>query len=225
MALSGRTMRSTLEWEMSRSCHRPRPPAPPGGSNGPPGPARRSVRTGRVALVGHGARPLLTLGERLLDLPNLRAGKMADLQADLLKRGRRGGQGPHELRVHVALDHLACPPRRIGALASPHTNSSTAGSTCAYVPTTPLSLPTETASRAARSRPRSRSSSKAHTASLWPNVVGSACTPWVRPMQSVSRCSRARRFTAASSASSLAKTKTSASPICRASAVSSSPRT
>ncbi len=40
---------------------------------------------------------------------------------------------------------------------------------------------------------RSRSSSNAQPASLSPNVVGSAWTPCVRPMQSVRRCSSARR--------------------------------
>ncbi len=80
--------------------------------------------------------------------------------------------------------------------SSPHTYSSTNGSTSEYVPTTPEIFPTDTASRARRSRSRSRSSSNAHRASLWPNVVGSAWTPWVRPMHSVSRCSRARLRTA-----------------------------
>ena len=47
-----------------------------------------------------------------------------------------------------------------------HTSSSTRGSTCAYVPTTPLIAPTLTASRARRSRSRSRSSSNAQSASL-----------------------------------------------------------
>jgi hypothetical protein len=37
-------------------------------------------------------------------------------------------------------------------------------------------------------------------ASLTPKVVGSAWMPWLRPMVTVSLCSKARRFSAASSA-------------------------
>ena len=48
----------------------------------------------------------------------------------------------------------------------------------------------------ARRRARSRSSANAQPASFSPNVVGSAWTPCVRPMQSVSRCSSARATTA-----------------------------
>ena len=58
---------------------------------------------------------------------------------------------------------------------------STAGSMLEYVPTAPDSLPTATASRARRSRVRSRSAWRHHSASLAPNVVGSAWMPWVRP--------------------------------------------
>ena len=49
----------------------------------------------------------------------------------------------------------------------------------------------------ARSRRRRlRSASNAKPASLTPKVVGSACTPCVRPTQRVSTCSRARRTSA-----------------------------
>jgi len=59
-----------------------------------------------VALVGHGARTLLSRAERLLYLPDLRSSQVADLQRDLLQRRRCDGQGPHELGVNVALHHL-----------------------------------------------------------------------------------------------------------------------
>ena len=57
-----------------------------------------------------------------------------------------------------------------------------------YVPTAPLSFITAIDSRAARRRVRSRSTWLAHSATFAPNVVGSACTPCVRPIITVSRC-------------------------------------
>ena len=68
------------------------------------------------------------------------------------------------------------------------------------MPTAPEILPTATTSRARRTRSRSRCSSAYHSASLRPNVIGSACTPWVRPIIGVRRCSSARSATAAISA-------------------------
>ncbi len=61
-----------------------------------------------------------------------------------------------------------------------------------YVPTAPDSFPTATLSRAAPSRPRSRSACRHHSASLAPKVVGSACMPWVRPGMGASMNSSAR---------------------------------
>src|SRR6266542_3864657 len=101
-----------------------------------------------------------------------------------------------------------------------HTYSSTRGSMWEYVPTTPESFPTATASRARRRRSLSRSSSNAHRASLWPNVVGSACTPWVRPMQRVNSCSNARRRTTPSSVSTRCRIRSIAARNCKARAVS-----
>ena len=60
-----------------------------------------------------------------------------------------------------------------------------------YVPTAPLSFITATDSRAARRRVRSRSTWAAHSATLAPNVVGSAWMPCVRPIITVSRWVRA----------------------------------
>ena len=76
-----------------------------------------------------------------------------------------------------------------------------------YVPTAPASLPTRMPSSAAESRPRSRSSSNAQPASLAPKVMGSAWTPCVRPAMTVSRCSSARRITAAWARSTPSRTK------------------
>ena len=50
--------------------------------------------------------------------------------------------------------------------------------------------------RPLQAAPRCGAASKAKPASLIPNVVGSACTPCVRPTQTVSACSRARSASA-----------------------------
>ena len=52
----------------------------------------------------------------------------------------------------------------------------------------------------ARIRSTSRVSSAYQSASLSPNVIGSACTPCVRPIIGVRRCSSARARTACRSA-------------------------
>ena len=74
-----------------------------------------------------------------------------------------------------------------------HTASSTAGGRWANVPTAPEILPTAASSSARASRTPWRRISSANTSSFRPNVVGSACTPWVRPMHGVCWNSRARR--------------------------------
>ena len=65
-----------------------------------------------------------------------------------------------------------------------------------------------------------RRSSYHQPSSLSPNVVGSACTPWVRPMQGVARCSSARSSTAASARSQPASTSAPAARSCSARPVS-----
>ena len=115
-----------------------------------------------------------------------------------------------EARTARAVMSSACRSRcriwvEVGAGSSPRRSQatrSTSGSIAAYWPTAPESFPTRQVSSAARSCVRRRSSSNAQPASLRPKVVGSAWTPWVRPMQSVSRCSRARATTAAKAWSS-----------------------
>ena len=100
-----------------------------------------------------------------------------------------------------ALSSSACRSRwricvDVGAGSSPrrsHAIRSTSGSVAEYVPTAPESFPTRSPSSARSTRVRSRSSSNAQPASFSPNVVGSACTPCVRPIVSVIRCSSARR--------------------------------
>ena len=112
----------------------------------------------------------------------------------------------------------------LGAGSSPsrsHAIRSTSGSIAAYWPTAPDSFPTRIPATARSIRVRSRSSPNAHPASFSPNVVGSAWTPCVRPMQSVSRCSSARSTTARNARSSPSRTRAPASWTVRASAVSS----
>ena len=92
---------------------------------------------------------------------------------------------------------------------------STSGSVTEYVPTAPESLPTRIPSSARDSRCRARSSSKAQTASLSPKVVGSACTPCVRPIVSVFRCSSARATTASRARSVPERISSPASRICK----------
>ena len=68
------------------------------------------------------------------------------------------------------------------------------------MPTAPEIAPTEAWANARSRRSALRSASKAKPASLSPNDVGSAWTPWVRPTQSVPACSRARSASAAAKA-------------------------
>ena len=64
----------------------------------------------RVALVRHGRRALLPLGERLLDLADLGLLQAADLERALLERRSGDRQRRQQLGVTVALDHLRTPP-------------------------------------------------------------------------------------------------------------------
>ncbi len=128
-----------------------------------------------------------------------------------------------------AVKYSACRSRwtiwlEAGAGCSPslrHTCSSTAGGRCANVPTAPEIFPTAMVSRARSSRARPRLSSSNQMASLWPNVMGSAWMPWLRPIITVSRCSKARFSTAAIARSSPLRIRSSASRSVSPSEVSS----
>ena len=93
------------------------------------------------------------------------------------------------------------------------TSASIAGGRCANVPTAPESLPTLTVARARRTRSMSRPISAYQSASFRPNVIGSACTPCVRPIIGVSRCSMARSRIACDSASRSCRIRSHASRI------------
>ena len=151
----------------------------------------------RVALVRHRRGALLGAGaERLLHLAHLGALEVADLGGEALE----AGAGQRDRAQAARRGGRAAPPGwtrpRARGRAARSTAASTSGPFAEYVPTAPDSAPTDTPSTARSSRCRLRSASNANPASLTPKVVGSACTPCVRPTHSVSTCSRARRTSA-----------------------------
>ena len=155
------------------------------------GQARELLGLHRVALVGHGRRALLAGAERLLRLAHLGALEVADLGGDELDGGADRRAREQVLGVAVAGDDLGGGHRV--AARGPRTRRprprGRCWSTCRPRPT---ACRRRSASRARRSRSRSRSACRHQRASLAPKVMGSACTPWVRPTIGVARNSRAR---------------------------------
>ena len=136
----------------------------------------------RVALVRHRRRALLARAELLLHLAHLGAREVAQLDGDLLA-ARRAISASAPMNAAWRSRCTTC----VAAGSKPmpsraQTASSTAGGRCANVPTAPEILPTAASSSARASRTPWRRISSANTSSLSPKVVGSACTPWVRPM-------------------------------------------
>ena len=150
----------------------------------------------RIPLVRHRRGALLALAERLLHLGHLGPRQVTDLDREPLERGRGQGERGEQLGVTVALDDLR--RGRLGLEAEPLAGDALdLGVDRRVVPDRAGELPDPHALERKRdARSRARSSSKAQTASLRPNVVGSAWTPCVRPIVSVSRCSSARATTA-----------------------------
>ena len=101
-----------------------------------------------------------------------------------------------------------------------HTSASIDGGRWAKVPTAPEIFPTRTISRARSTRTMSRRISAYQSASFRPNVIGSACTPCVRPIIGVRRCSSARTRTASARRLEIRQDRSHASRIWSASAVS-----
>ena len=89
-----------------------------------------------------------------------------------------------------------------------------------YVPTGPLILPVAISAVASARRARPRATSNAQPAHLSPNVVGSACTEWVRPIITVPASIRARVTRAAMSRSASSRRRLPAARSWSASAVS-----
>ena len=100
--------------------------------------------------------------------------------------------GLPEIGLGLAMGVLSTLGHWLVILAYRHADASISGSKCANVPTAPEVFPTAIVSIARNIRSRSRPNSAQNTASFNPNVVGSACTPWVRPIIVVCLCSRAR---------------------------------
>ena len=215
------TTRSADECEMSRSCQSAtfssptsacaaddaREPADPLGDD-------------RVALVRHRRRALLALAERLLHLGDLGAREVADLERERVERRGDDRERGEQLGVAVALEDLrrgrrglepeplAGDPLQLGI--GGRVRADGAGELAD-------AHPVERARDAARGP---RSSSNAQPASFSPKVVGSACTPCVRPICSVARCSSARATTTANARSIPSRISVPASRIWSESAVS-----
>ena len=198
MKLSGRMTRSTDECEMSRSCHSAMfsSAAMRVGAKQPREPDDL-LAADRVALVRHRRRALLPLAERLLDLADFGLLQPADLERELLERRA----DDRERRSSA---------RRDGRAGSPATRRAPAASPSrAHTPRLDRRIEMRERADGARdladrhdlararsTRSRSRWSSAYQSASFKPNVIGSACTPCVRPIIGVRRCSSARAATA-----------------------------
>ena len=158
-----------------------------------PGEAGDALARDRVALVRHRAGALLPLARTA---PRPRAPRCA------------AGGGPPSpaarARRRRARSRVSTSAWRSRGTTCVETSSarrpsrssvarSTSGPSAEYVPTAPESLPTSASANARRRRSAARRLSHAKPASFTPKVVGSACTPCVRPMHSVSANSRARR--------------------------------
>ncbi len=149
-----------------------------------------------LRLCGIADEPFWPLRERLFDLADLGLLQAANLRAaNFSRRGGGDRQRRHEFGVAIALDDLRGDRRRCEA-ETPQTAASISGvevrerADGARAACRPRS---RRARRAARAM--SRCSSAYHSASFTPSVIGSACTPCVRPIIGVRRCSWARSRT------------------------------
>ena len=196
MKLSGRITRSTDECEMSRSCQ------------------SAMFSSAAIALPRiTRARPVDLLAADRIALVRHRRGALLAL-ARTAPRSRRSrssagrGSRARTSRSDAADDAPASSSARHGDRAgSPATTTGAGrqvraarrrlprspGSRWANVPTAPEILPTADPRRAPAARDPDRVGSSAYqSASLTPSVIGSAWTPWVRPIIGVRRCSSAR---------------------------------
>ena len=187
-----RSIRSAPECEMSRSCQSATFSTPacalPRSTRARP---QMRSRDDRVALVRHRARALLARPERLLDLAHLGALEVADLGREALQPGAGQRDRAAAARRGGRAGRPGWRPARARSPSRSSTRASKSGPSVAYVPTAPEIAPPMICANARSSRSALRCASIAKPASLRPNDVGSACTPWVRPTHSVSACSRA----------------------------------
>ncbi len=146
----------------------------------------------RIALVRHRRRALLALGERLLHLADFGLLQPADFERELLERGRRDRQRRQQLGVTIALNHLRGDRRRPESEPAADVGLDRRRQVRERADRARQLADADRRPRARRTRSMSRSTSAYHSASFSPNVIGSACTPCVRPIIGVRRCSKAR---------------------------------
>ena len=176
--------------------------------------AGQALASDRVALVRHRARALLT-GARTTPPPRaLPCAADGGTPPPSARCSRRPARRWHELGVTVAVHDLRRDRLRGEAEPLEHARleSGDGAQTCRPRPEI---VPTATCANARSKRSALRWASNAKPASLTPNVVGSACTPCVRPTHSVPACPRAR---AASVLTSSCAPGTITSPTARSSA-------
>ena len=162
-----------------------------------------ALRRDRVALVRHRARALLLARSETAPRPRgPRCAEGGGSRSRAARARRRRARSPAAARRGGRAGRPGSRPARRRCRAAPARGPRTSGPSEAYVPTAPDSAPTLACANARSSRSALRCASNAKPASLMPNVVGSACTPCVRPTQTVSTCSRAF---AASAADELAR--------------------
>ena len=215
------TTRSAEECEMSRSCQSGDVLEPTTALRADhAGEPRDALAHDRVALVRHRRRALLAAANgSSASRTSVRCRwriSVANRSSDAADHGQRR----EEARVPVARDDLR--RRRLDARgrALERDAPRRAGRRCRR------RRPRPTACRRRRRRARRRGApgrARARThqpSSFRPKVVGSACTPWVRPMHGVERCSSARAPTAAIARSMPASSSSPASRRLSASAVS-----
>ena len=173
-----------------------------------------------IALVRHRRRALLTARERLGRLAHLAALQVAHLGREAVERAAEDRQRRQQLGVAVARRRPAWRRPRGRDRARRARAPRRAGRRCRRRRRRPRACRRRRRRTRARRAPGRARSSYHQPSSLSPNVVGSACTPWVRPMQGVARCSSARSSTAASARSQPASSSAPAARSCRASPVS-----
>ena len=214
------------ECEMSRSCHSATfSSAGLGVAAQHPREAGDLLGLDRVALVRHRARALLA--RRGTAPATSRTSVRCRWRISVAKRSSPApGQRDRLQQLGVAVARRRPAWRRPRA-ARPepreHALPRTPGSCAAYVPTAPEIAPTATCANArSQALARCGAASNAKPASLTPNVVGSACTPCVRPTHSVSHVLARRARPAPRRARAAPGTISSpAARSCSASAVSS----
>ena len=175
----------------------------------------------RVALVRHRRRALLARRERLLDLADLGLLQPADLERELLERRGGDGERRQQLGVAVALDDLRRDRR--GLEAEPRADRRFDRRVEVRERADGPGELADVDRGARRGEPArcSAAISAYQSASFRPNVIGSACTPCVRPIIGVCWCSSARsRIAVAPAPSSPSRIRSHASRICSACAVS-----